>query len=499
MPKLDVKNISGKTVGSIDLDDAVFGAEVNEHLLWEVVKWQLAKRRAGTASTKRLGEVRGSSKKVWKQKGTGQARQGSRQAPHWVGGGSVFGPKPRDYEYKLPRKAKKARAARGAVAPRVGERSSSSSTASDLGPKARPSRSRRRSPRSASRSRPQGPDRRRQGQRATSSAARATSPRRSGSRPRASTSTTSSATRRSSSRRPRSRQIDGRPQGRRRERVAMRDAQSIIKRPLLTEKTARLRETGGAAASPRRGRDLRAAGRVRGRARREQDRDPAARSQNAVQGHASPTSARSSCAARRSAIGRFAGRRPSLEEGVRDAQARRQHRVLRGSLSHGDQAVQADLAGPPRHVHARTSARSRRASPRRACSRTSRRTAGRNNHGRITSRFRGGGHKQRYRIDRLQAQQDRRARRTCSAIEYDPNRSARIALLQYADGEKAYILAPQRLGVGDTGDLGEHRRHQAGQLAAAPLHPDRHRRSTPSSSRSAAARSSAARPAPRSR
>jgi len=107
MAKLDVKNTSGKSVGSIDLDDAVFGAEIHEHLLWEVVKWQLAKRRAGTASTKRIGEVRGSAKKVWKQKGTGQARQGSKQAPHWVGGGSVFGPKPRSYEYNMPRKAKK--------------------------------------------------------------------------------------------------------------------------------------------------------------------------------------------------------------------------------------------------------------------------------------------------------------------------------------------------------------------------------------------------------
>ncbi len=106
--KIEVKNISGKGVGSVDLDDAVFGAEVNEHLLWEAVKWQLAKRRSGNASTKRYGEVRGSSKKVWKQKGTGQARQGSRQAPQFVGGGSVFGPKPRSYEYKLPRNIKKA-------------------------------------------------------------------------------------------------------------------------------------------------------------------------------------------------------------------------------------------------------------------------------------------------------------------------------------------------------------------------------------------------------
>ncbi len=105
--KLDVKNISGKSVGSIDLDDAVFGAEVHEHILWETVKWQLARRRAGTASTKRLGEVRGSSKKVWKQKGTGQARQGSKQAQHWVGGGTFKGPRPRSYDYKLPRNVKK--------------------------------------------------------------------------------------------------------------------------------------------------------------------------------------------------------------------------------------------------------------------------------------------------------------------------------------------------------------------------------------------------------
>jgi large subunit ribosomal protein L4 len=120
MPKLDVKNITGNNVGSIDLDETVFGAEIHEHLLWEVVKWQLAKRRSGNASTKRLGEVRGSSKKVWKQKGTGQARQGSRQAPHWVGGASVFGPKPRSYDYAMPRKAKKA-ALRAALSLRASE------------------------------------------------------------------------------------------------------------------------------------------------------------------------------------------------------------------------------------------------------------------------------------------------------------------------------------------------------------------------------------------
>jgi large subunit ribosomal protein L4 len=118
--KIEVKNLTGKSVGSVDLDDSIFGAEVHEHLLWEAVKWQLARRRAGTASTKRLGEVRGSAKKVWKQKGTGQARQGSRQAVHWVGGGSVKGPKPRSYDYKLPRRVKKA-ALRAALSLRASE------------------------------------------------------------------------------------------------------------------------------------------------------------------------------------------------------------------------------------------------------------------------------------------------------------------------------------------------------------------------------------------
>ncbi len=118
--KLDVKNTAGKNVGQIELADEVFAVEVHEHLLWEVVKWQLAKRRAGTASTKRIGEIRGSSIKAWKQKGTGRARQGSRKGPHWVGGGSVFGPKPRSYDYKLPKKQRKA-ALRSALSLRAGE------------------------------------------------------------------------------------------------------------------------------------------------------------------------------------------------------------------------------------------------------------------------------------------------------------------------------------------------------------------------------------------
>lgn len=107
MAKVDVKDISGKTVDSVELDDAIFAQEVNEHLLWEVVKWQRAKARAGTHMTKTRGEVRGSKIKPWRQKGTGRARSGDRSSPIWVGGGQTFGPRPRDYEYPMPRKARR--------------------------------------------------------------------------------------------------------------------------------------------------------------------------------------------------------------------------------------------------------------------------------------------------------------------------------------------------------------------------------------------------------
>src|SRR4051794_9548011 len=120
MATIDIKNLDGKKVGSVDLDDSVFGVEVNEHLLWEVVKAQRAKKRAGTHSTKRRDEVRGGGKKPYKQKGTGNARQGSTRAPHYVGGGSVFGPKPRDYEYNVPKKVK-ASALRSALSLRLKE------------------------------------------------------------------------------------------------------------------------------------------------------------------------------------------------------------------------------------------------------------------------------------------------------------------------------------------------------------------------------------------
>jgi large subunit ribosomal protein L4 len=103
--KVEVKNLDGKTVGNVELDDAVFGVEVNEHLLWEVVKQQRAKARAGTHNTKRRPEVSGGGKKPFKQKGTGNARQGSTRSPNFVGGASVFGPKPRDYSYVMPKKA----------------------------------------------------------------------------------------------------------------------------------------------------------------------------------------------------------------------------------------------------------------------------------------------------------------------------------------------------------------------------------------------------------
>jgi large subunit ribosomal protein L4 len=106
--QIDIVNIEGKKVGSADLSDAVFGAKVKDYLLWELVKAQQAAKRAGTHSTKTRADVRGGGKKPYKQKGTGNARQGSSRAPNHVGGGKVFGPHPRSYEYTVPKKVKRA-------------------------------------------------------------------------------------------------------------------------------------------------------------------------------------------------------------------------------------------------------------------------------------------------------------------------------------------------------------------------------------------------------
>lgn len=104
MPSVDIVDLSGAIVGSLELADAVFGADVNEALLYEAVRQYTAARRSGTASTKTRHEVSGSGKKLWKQKGTGRARMGSIRSPLWRHGGTVHGPQPHSYEYKLPRK-----------------------------------------------------------------------------------------------------------------------------------------------------------------------------------------------------------------------------------------------------------------------------------------------------------------------------------------------------------------------------------------------------------
>ncbi len=102
--KYDVVNTEAGKAGDIELDDSVFGAVVREHLFWEVVKMQMANRRAGTHSTKTVSEVRGSGAKPYRQKGTGRARHGTKRAMNMRGGGVVHGPRPRDYSYQLPKK-----------------------------------------------------------------------------------------------------------------------------------------------------------------------------------------------------------------------------------------------------------------------------------------------------------------------------------------------------------------------------------------------------------
>ena len=107
MPKVNVYNQLGEVVGDIELNEAIFGIEVNEHVVYEVVKNHLANRRQGTQSAKTRAEVRGGGRKPWRQKGTGRARQGSIRAPQGKGGGVVFAPKPRSYRYSVPKKVRR--------------------------------------------------------------------------------------------------------------------------------------------------------------------------------------------------------------------------------------------------------------------------------------------------------------------------------------------------------------------------------------------------------
>lgn len=120
MPKVPVLNMEGKQVGEIELADSVFGIEPNKNVLHEAVTMQLATLRRGTHDVKNRSEVRGGGRKPWRQKGTGRARQGSIRSPQWVGGGTVFGPTPRSYAYKLPKKVRRL-ALKSALSSKVNE------------------------------------------------------------------------------------------------------------------------------------------------------------------------------------------------------------------------------------------------------------------------------------------------------------------------------------------------------------------------------------------
>ena len=107
MPKVAVYNVSGQQVSELELSENIFGIDVNQHVLYEVVKNQLANKRQGTQSALTRSEVRGGGRKPWKQKGTGRARAGTIRSPLWTGGGIIFAPKPRDYRYTLPKKVRR--------------------------------------------------------------------------------------------------------------------------------------------------------------------------------------------------------------------------------------------------------------------------------------------------------------------------------------------------------------------------------------------------------
>ncbi|KIL72086.1 50S ribosomal protein L4 [Bacillus badius] len=120
MPKVTLLNQNGAEVGEIELNDSVFGIEPNQHVLFEAVMMQRASLRQGTSKVKNRSEVRGGGRKPWRQKGTGRARQGSIRSPQWRGGGTVFGPVPRSYSYKLPKKVRRL-AIKSALSSKVAE------------------------------------------------------------------------------------------------------------------------------------------------------------------------------------------------------------------------------------------------------------------------------------------------------------------------------------------------------------------------------------------
>lgn len=122
MPKVTLYNVSGSEIGEVELADTVFGIEPNQHVLHEAVLMQQASLRAGTHKVKGRSEVRGGGRKPWKQKGTGRARQGSIRSPQWKGGGTVFGPTPRSYSYKLPKKVRRL-AIKSALSSKVADQS----------------------------------------------------------------------------------------------------------------------------------------------------------------------------------------------------------------------------------------------------------------------------------------------------------------------------------------------------------------------------------------
>ena len=107
MAKVDVYNLEKEKVAETEIADSVFNAEIKEHLVRDVVVWQLAKRRRGTAAVKNRAKVKGGSAKPWRQKGTGRARAGTSRSPIWRGGGTIFGPQPRDYGYRLPKQVRR--------------------------------------------------------------------------------------------------------------------------------------------------------------------------------------------------------------------------------------------------------------------------------------------------------------------------------------------------------------------------------------------------------
>ena len=456
-PKAPLFDSAGKKAKDLTLEETVFGAELKPHVVHETVRAEMNADRRGTRAAKSRGLVSGGRAKPWRQKGTGRARAGTTRAPQWTGGGVAFPPTPRDFDVKVNRKTRRS-ALRGVLSQHAADGTlgvldgstftepSTRAAVALLATWGKELPARRRDERRGERRQvfPQHRPRRRddsgpaRGHRARVGALGARHPGRAGAR---------------------------RGEGRERLEGEGRKLMSlhpneVLLAPVVSEKSYAQIEASNTYSF-----------RIHPDAHKTQVRQAVEELFNVKVLRVNVCMVQSKPKRR----GLYRGTQAGLEEGDRAAQARRLDRDLRGGPRLMPVRRYKPTSPGRRFMTVSTFEEVTKSKPEKALTEKLTKKGGRNNNGRITTRHQGGGHKRRYRVIDFKRRKDGVPAKV-AAIEYDPNRSARIALLHYADGAKSYILAPARLRVGALVESGPGGRHQAGQRPSAREHPDGHAR-----------------------